>query len=97
MPSRLSNGDPGGSRTPNPQLRRLMLYPVELRGRPPAPCRIQRSRFYTAGLKSDVTPQAFWCHFVIAFVSFVVNKVSHPTETRPALYHKNACLSCPIP
>src|ERR1035441_560153 len=29
------NGDPGGSRTPNPQLRRLMLYPVELRGRPP--------------------------------------------------------------
>ena len=22
---------PGGSRTPNPQLRRLMLYPVELR------------------------------------------------------------------
>jgi hypothetical protein len=26
------NGDPGGSRTPNPQFRRLMLYPVELRG-----------------------------------------------------------------
>ena len=26
-------GDPGGSRTPNPQFRRLMLYPVELRGR----------------------------------------------------------------
>jgi hypothetical protein len=24
---------PGGSRTPNPQLRRLMLYPVELRVR----------------------------------------------------------------
>jgi integrase len=30
-----SNGDPGGSRTPNPQIRSLMLYPVELRGRPP--------------------------------------------------------------
>ena len=28
-----SNGDPGGSRTPNPQIRSLMLYPVELRGR----------------------------------------------------------------
>src|SRR5438309_729088 len=27
-----SNGDPGGSRTPNPQIRSLMLYPVELRG-----------------------------------------------------------------
>src|SRR5262249_8650757 len=26
------SGDPGGSRTPNPQFRRLMLYPVELRG-----------------------------------------------------------------
>ncbi len=26
-------GDPGGSRTPNPQIRSLMLYPVELRGR----------------------------------------------------------------
>ena len=27
------HGDPGGTRTPNPQFRRLMLYPVELRGR----------------------------------------------------------------
>jgi hypothetical protein len=35
MANRFRNGDPGGSRTPNPQLRRLMLYPVELRGRPP--------------------------------------------------------------
>ena len=26
------SGDPGGSRTPNPQIRSLMLYPVELRG-----------------------------------------------------------------
>jgi hypothetical protein len=26
-------GDPGEARTRNPQLRRLMLYPVELRGR----------------------------------------------------------------
>src|ERR1700690_3877005 len=32
---RLGNGDPGGSRTPNPQIRSLMLYPVELRGHPP--------------------------------------------------------------
>src|SRR5271154_4434710 len=31
--NRLVNGDPGGSRTPNPQIRSLMLYPVELRGR----------------------------------------------------------------
>jgi hypothetical protein len=29
----LDSGDPGGSRTPNPQIRSLMLYPVELRGR----------------------------------------------------------------
>src|SRR5205823_2211382 len=27
---------PGGTRTPNPLLRRQMLYPVELRVRPPA-------------------------------------------------------------
>ena len=27
----LSNGLPGGDRTPDPQLRRLMLYPTELR------------------------------------------------------------------
>src|SRR5205814_9909664 len=31
------DGDPGGSRTPNPQIRSLMLYPVELRGR----CKIE--------------------------------------------------------
>ena len=30
------DGDPGGSRTPNPQIRSLMLYPVELRGHPRA-------------------------------------------------------------
>ena len=29
----IRNGDPGGARTPNPQFRRLMLYPIELRGR----------------------------------------------------------------
>jgi hypothetical protein len=29
----VTSGDPGGSRTPNPQIRSLMLYPVELRGR----------------------------------------------------------------
>src|SRR5580658_468355 len=28
-----SNGGPGGARTPNPQFRRLMLYPIELQGR----------------------------------------------------------------
>jgi hypothetical protein len=27
------NGGPGGARTPNPQFRRLMLYPIELQGR----------------------------------------------------------------
>jgi hypothetical protein len=27
------SGDPGGSRTPNPQIRSLMLYPIQLRGR----------------------------------------------------------------
>ena len=26
------DGDPGGIRTPDPQLRRLLLYPTELRG-----------------------------------------------------------------
>ena len=30
--SQVGRGDPGGNRTPNPQFRRLMLYPVELRG-----------------------------------------------------------------
>ena len=30
--NRVANGDPGGSRTPNPQIRSLMLYPIELRG-----------------------------------------------------------------
>src|SRR2546425_4714087 len=29
------NGAPGGNRTPGPQLRRLMLYPTELRARAP--------------------------------------------------------------
>src|SRR2546428_13440633 len=29
------NGAPGGNRTPDPQLRRLMLYPTELRARAP--------------------------------------------------------------
>ena len=34
-PRHTKNGDPGGSRTPNPQIRSLMLYPIELRGRFP--------------------------------------------------------------
>src|SRR5450631_2004936 len=33
MPKAESNGGPGGARTPNPQFRRLMLYPIELQGR----------------------------------------------------------------
>jgi hypothetical protein len=33
LPPATGHGDPGGSRTPNPQIRSLMLYPVELRGR----------------------------------------------------------------
>jgi hypothetical protein len=33
MATPFGHGDPGGSRTPNPQIRSLMLYPVELRGR----------------------------------------------------------------
>jgi hypothetical protein len=33
MPKGESNGGPGGARTPNPQFRRLMLYPIELQGR----------------------------------------------------------------
>jgi hypothetical protein len=28
-----NSGGPGGARTPNPQFRRLMLYPIELQGR----------------------------------------------------------------
>src|SRR5208282_5355308 len=47
--SAFRNGDPGGSRTPNPQIRSLMLYPIELRGRPPVVTSAhRRSRFYTA-------------------------------------------------
>src|SRR5450759_1969241 len=46
-----SNGDPGGSRTPNPQIRSLMLYPIELRGRPP-----EAASRSTGGV--DSTPQA---------------------------------------
>ena len=30
MPIRFFNGDPGAIRTPDPQLRRLLLYPAEL-------------------------------------------------------------------
>ena len=33
VPAAKGNGDPGANRTHNPQLRRLMLYPIELRGR----------------------------------------------------------------
>jgi hypothetical protein len=33
--SMLRNGDPGRNRTDNIQLRRLALYPIELRGRKP--------------------------------------------------------------
>src|SRR5262249_40752384 len=35
-------GDPGGTRTPNPQIRSLMLYPIELRGRRPANSTIRK-------------------------------------------------------
>src|SRR5208282_1177308 len=35
MSPTLLGGDPGGTRTPNPQIRSLMLYPIELRGRWP--------------------------------------------------------------
>jgi hypothetical protein len=28
----IKSGDPGGNRTPNPEIRNLMLYPIELRG-----------------------------------------------------------------
>ena len=33
-----SDGDPAGTRTPNRQLRRLMLYPVELSDQTTRPC-----------------------------------------------------------
>ena len=42
-------GDPGGSRTPNPQIRSLMLYPVELRGRVGGIRRHGRKNYYTVG------------------------------------------------
>lgn len=32
----LGDGDPGGIRTHGPQIRNLVLYPAELRGRAPA-------------------------------------------------------------
>src|SRR6266568_2512160 len=37
-----SNGGPGGARTPNPQFRRLMLYPIELQGRDASACGVGR-------------------------------------------------------
>src|ERR1035437_6056426 len=51
QPTACRNGDPGGSRTPNPQLRRLMLYPVELRGRLPLSL-LHRRRPTTEELKA---------------------------------------------
>jgi hypothetical protein len=47
---RMDHGDPGGSRTPNPQIRSLMLYPVELRGHDCAPDRTAPSTALTASL-----------------------------------------------
>ena len=52
------DGDPGGTRTPNPLVRSQMLYPVELRG-----------RFSTLPLTDAIKPhtgdsthvQAYWC------------------------------------
>src|SRR5438067_2505037 len=38
-------GDPGGNRTPNPQFRRLMLYPVELRGHASSQEMVRPERF----------------------------------------------------
>src|ERR1039457_2116799 len=64
MANRFRNGDPGGSRTPNPQLRRLMLYPVELRGRPPESqvTLNRRSRFYTAASPECPRKSALRCN-----------------------------------
>ena len=46
-------GDPGGSRTPNPQIRSLMLYPVELRGRV-SPERNQREDYSELGSETGI-------------------------------------------
>jgi hypothetical protein len=48
------NGDPGGSRTPNPQIRSLMLYPVELRGR------------YFSVVQRVATPEGIMAHLASA-------------------------------
>ena len=41
--SGMCGGAPGGIRTPNPQIRSLMLYPVELRARPVEISRLRHS------------------------------------------------------
>jgi hypothetical protein len=53
------DGDPGGSRTPNPQIRSLMLYPVELRGHLVATSGGRRRFYHSAALaqKLSLTPR----------------------------------------
>ena len=69
--SHQDSGDPGGSRTPNPQIRSLMLYPVELRGRKCcaakrslhllAPCHRCQPTIFTGSAQSCRTSGFFPC------------------------------------
>src|SRR5271166_6147199 len=70
------NGDPGGSRTPNPQIRSLMLYPIELRGRPPATAKWRTG-------ESDSTPLAVSKSLLIV-LSFRKNSPCVVTSKRMA-------------
>ena len=47
------NGDPGRNRTPNPRLRRSVLYPVELRGRILSICCIARRHARLRVMKTE--------------------------------------------
>jgi hypothetical protein len=53
----LRNGDPGGSRTPNPQIRSLMLYPVELRSHPRQLIRLELTIEETALILHSAKPR----------------------------------------
>src|ERR1700738_2684192 len=69
------NGDPGGSRTPNPQIRSLMLYPVELRGR------------YFSVVQWVATPEGIMAHLTAAGKIFRKFGVGNGNRTRNRRSH----------
>jgi hypothetical protein len=51
----MNAGAPGGSRTPNPQIRSLMLYPIELRVHELEESMEQKKRAKCAGIRASKT------------------------------------------